>query len=58
MTDFAIEKVPLDICPNCEVLMMNNVYCTKDIITGEKIYRCKQCFIELEYSNSGWIAKE
>jgi hypothetical protein len=42
-----------EICPKCEEVL--HLYSIKDIITHDKIYRCRNCHQELVKSARGWI---
>jgi formate dehydrogenase maturation protein FdhE len=50
--------VKLDLCPVCEANLLGGIYSTYDVITGNKIYRCKTCYTELVYTAYGWLKKE
>lgn len=41
-----------EVCPYCDNML--HIYGRKDVITGDKIYRCKICHGELVKTNRGW----
>jgi predicted RNA-binding Zn-ribbon protein involved in translation (DUF1610 family) len=51
-----MELAMMEMCPHCEETL--HLYSTKDIVTKEKIYRCKNCGTELVNSAIGWVEKE
>ena len=42
-----------EVCPVCDNVL--NLYSNKDIVTKEKVYRCKNCHTELVKSTIGWV---
>jgi hypothetical protein len=45
-----------EVCPVCDEVL--HLYGVKDIITHEKVYRCRNCHAELVKSNVGWVVPQ
>lgn len=43
------------LCPCCERVAKGNVYYTRDIWTGEKIFKCKNCSCIIEWNGQKWV---
>ena len=52
----AEEYYLIEICPNCEITLIKNMY-TVDNGYGKQRF-CRHCHQELEYSSRGWIKKQ
>jgi hypothetical protein len=51
----SIELSMIEICPRCQETLQ--LYYTKDVLTHEKVMRCKNCFTILVQSSNGWVEK-
>ncbi len=43
-----------EFCPVCESFLLDSLYATRDVLTGEKIYRCRGCYSQLIKTEYGW----
>lgn len=51
----SMELAMMEICPHCEDTL--RLYYTRDVLSGEKIMRCKNCGTILVQSANGWVEK-
>ena len=45
----------LELCPNCEIVLKNNIYFTRDIFSGLKIHKCSNCHTIIKWNGKEWI---
>ena len=50
-----MELALYEVCPRCDTVLQ--MYYVRGP-HGEKVYRCKNCFLKLKKSEMGWIADE
>lgn len=42
----------MEYCPHCDATLQ--LTSSRDVFTGQKIFRCKNCFAKLVKTNTGW----
>lgn len=50
------ELAMIEVCPICQETL--RLYSTRDILSNKKIYRCKNCGVQLVKSSMGWVTQE
>lgn len=54
----AHHKHIIELCPACHIELKNNMYYTRNAFSTEKIYRCSNCYVQLEFENGVWRCVE
>jgi len=49
------KREPHYLCPNCHEFLKKHIYVTRDVLTGEKIYRCGNCYAILMFEDGKWV---